>query len=219
MRVLGDGSHHDPFVLFDDYIVPSDASFPLHSHSGFEGFQYLFEGSTLFEDRKGISGAIGPGGARRFVCTGDFEHSERPLGGIDAKGVLLWVKLPAGLRSMPQLYRQSDAGSLPLREEGGLSVRTVVGKGSPLGSVLPLTMEIVEGAGRFRTEFGPRENGLLYVRSGSVRFDGRGSVAGQGYAIDGPCSLDLEASVPTVMVIARGERTMEAIVQSGGHIL
>jgi hypothetical protein len=219
LRILGEGVHHDPFVLFDDYVVPPDASFPMHPHNGFEGFQYLFEGSTLFEDLKGNSGSIGPGGARRFVCTGGFNHSERPLDGLAARGALLWVKLPSEKRDSAQLYQQASSGELPLREEGGMRIRTVVGSGSVLGSVIPVSMEVVEGAGQLRYGLDECENGLIYVRTGEVIVEGQTINSGEGLAIFGPVDMAISARGPAVMVVVKGSRIGEPIVQEGGDVL
>lgn len=218
LRFLGEGTYLDPFVLFDDYSIPQDAYFPLHPHSGFEGFQFLVEGSTRYEDGYGNIGTIGPGGARRFLCRDGFEHSERPLNGLEVKGFLLWVRVPRGGPRVPSIYGQVTSEEIPFRNEGGLNVRTVVGAGSPMGSIVPFSMEVIEGSGALKLDLSDNENAFLYISKGSALLGKMPVNPGQGLLFRGQLSSRIAISQGSLAVLARGRAMGGDIVQEGPFV-
>ncbi|MCU0799120.1 MAG: pirin family protein [Candidatus Thermoplasmatota archaeon] len=218
LRFLGEGIHLDPFVLFDEYTVPHDAFFPMHPHSGFEGFQFLLEGSTRYEDGYGNVGTIGPGGARRFLCTDGFKHSERPQNGLEVKGILLWVRLPKGELEISRTYRQVAPEEIPVRYEGGLKVRTVVGTPSSLGSLVPITMEIMEGSGTLDLELSGPENAFIYVSRGRALAGEMSADPGEGLLFRGPLSSRIAIAHGALAVLARGKAMGGHFVQEGPFV-
>jgi redox-sensitive bicupin YhaK (pirin superfamily) len=218
LRLLGEGTHLDPFVLFDDYTIPIDASFPFHPHSGFEGFQFLMEGSTRYEDDRGNVGVIGPGGARRFLCTEGFRHSERPVGEATVRGFLLWVRLPRGIAQPSRLFRQVSRDDIPVSSDDGLRVRTVVGPGSPLGSSVPFSFEVLERVGTLDLHLEEGENCLVHVSSGSASFNGAVARKGEGLLMNGPLRGVLAITERSVAALVKGRALGGFFIQDGPNV-
>lgn len=215
------GSHLDPFVLFDDYEISPGAFFPEHPHGGFEGFQILKEGRTLYKDNVSNEGAIDPGDVRRFVAGKGFRHSEKPDAEGIVRGYLLWAKIPDRMKDTPIIFKEVSADRIPLRNENGMVVRTIIGGGSPVDSLSDILWEVViaRNGGRYGVELQRDMNGFIYVSSGSVDVEGTVIGGGRGLIFQRGNSYNLELSAGTEMVFIDGKMTDEKIVQEGHFVL
>lgn len=215
-RLLGEGIHLDPFVLFDEYHVYPDSSFPMHGHSGFEGFQYLMSGGTRYEDNQGNTGDIHKGGTRRFVCGDDFEHSEFPLGRETVRGYLLWVVLPPDKRS-EVIYQQSNPKDLKKRTKESLTVTEII---SPLGSLRSYSdvyMSLMDGGGRWEFLLEEGESGFLYTSRGDVSVGGTKIPPKSGVVLKSGIN-HMESSGDSEFVTVKGKRSGLDIIQDGGFV-
>ena len=165
-------SRVNPFLLFDEFFVEQPAGFPMHSHSGFEAVTYMLEGAFEHEDSSGFSGRVDEGEAQRMVTGGGIRHSEMP--GTDGMnhGLQLWVDLPEELKSMEPEYGKGDVDSLPVKQDDGVTVKTIVGKGSPLQLKTPVEyflLEVSDGTS-FSKKLHEDYNHFVYVVSGEGKY-------------------------------------------------
>ena len=70
--------NHDPFVLWDHFLLEKGMGFPTHPHRGFEAITYIFEGSMEHKDNLGNHSRVYAKGAQRFTAGSGLEHSEMP---------------------------------------------------------------------------------------------------------------------------------------------
>jgi redox-sensitive bicupin YhaK (pirin superfamily) len=213
--IPGNIGHLDPFVIFDEYRIFPGAHFPEHPHGGFEGFQVLTEGRTIYRDNQGNEGSIGPGDVRRFVAGEGFRHSEEPDFNGTVKGYLLWIKIPASKKATPIIFNESRAETIPIREDKGFRIRTIIGPGSPVDTMTPVLWEIIEGYGRgtFDISLEDDENGFVYVSAGNVIFDGEKLGPGDAVIMNGPVSKTIGILGKSEIVNIKGKRLGEDIVQ------
>jgi hypothetical protein len=216
--IPGEVGHLDPFVLFDDYQVFKDSFFPEHPHSGFEGFQVLMEGRTLYEDNDGRKGSIDPWDVRRFVAGNGFRHSERPEYQGTVRGYLLWIKVPKQLSDTASIFREERKEDIPIRMEAGKKIRIIIGKGSPVETFTPVRWEIVESMEDeiiHSISKGENENGFVYIAEGEVASEDEVISKGEGGIIEGSGKIDLRMKKGTQMAVICGKKLHEPIIQNG----
>ena len=215
-RILGEGRHLDPFVLFDEYYVYPDASFPMHGHSGFEGFQYLMSGGTRYEDNHGNSGDIYKGGARRFVSGNSFEHSEVPLSRETVRGYLLWVVLPREKRE-EVFYHQISQENIKRRIEGDMTTTFIISPTKGLDSHSEVDMKLMEGSGENVVEIGKGESGFVYLSRGDLSVEGTLLVPGSAAVLE-VGDHELEYGGDTELVTVKAKRSGLDFIQEGGFV-
>lgn len=216
--IHGSMGHLDPFVIFDEYQIFSDAYFPRHPHSGFEGFQILMEGRTIYRDNQGKEGAIDPGDVRRFVAGDGFEHSEEPDYDGTVRGYLLWIKIPRNNRNTPVIFKEERSANIPVVEKNNLKIRMIMGEQSPVKTMTPVEWDLVESGetdGTIAIELDPEYNGFIYVSSGGVENDGLLIGKGEGAIMKGSGKVNLKVLPSTEMVVVKGRKLNEPIVQEG----
>lgn len=215
-----EGEHLDPFVLFDEYLITPDASFPMHPHGGFEGFQFLMEGSTEYSDNRGNTGLIRAGWARRFVPADGFMHSETPRHDGTTRGYLLWIKLPGDIEPDAPLFKETDPSGIPLTDDGRILMKRVLGEGSALETFTPVVMEVLktrEDAVYEITVEGDH-NGFIYVSQGKASVGGLEVYGKKGAVLSPGTSSQLQLEAGTEMVFVKGKRLGEEIVQEGHFV-
>lgn len=219
--IPNEGDHLDPFVLFDEYFVYPEASFPMHPHGGFEGFQFLMEGATEYNDVFGNKGLIKAGDARRFVPGQGFKHSEYPRSDDTVRGYLLWIKIPDNKRMNISTFFHELHGSEVFRREDDISIETrIFGEGGHMETHTPAVFKhyIFKKDGRMKFELACGWNGFVYVSSGSVSVCGVGIGEKEGAIIE-PCEVcEMTIEAGTEMVIAKGRMLDEEIVQEGHFV-
>ncbi|MDR2729082.1 MAG: pirin family protein, partial [Chitinispirillales bacterium] len=138
---------YDPFVLFDEFFVSKNASFPSHPHRGFEAVTYMLEGSFRHEDILGNSDEVGAFGVQRFTAGRGIVHSETPGDKSDvSRGLQVWINLPLRLKHIEPSYQRAAAQEIPAQRVEGGGVRTVIGPASPVKTLtetvyLDITLE------------------------------------------------------------------------------
>jgi quercetin 2,3-dioxygenase len=153
----------DPFLLFDhfafnDPIEGPIVGFPTHPHRGIETVTYMLEGRVRHRDSLGNMGLIGPGDVQWMTSGRGILHEEMPRQGADGRvnGFQLWVNLPAAEKMSRPRYQEVSAGTIPIVNKGGITVRVVAGEyegvRGPVTEIAarPLYMDVTLEAG---TEF------------------------------------------------------------------
>ena len=125
----------DPFLLFDHFAFndPHEgpiAGFPTHPHRGIETVTYMLEGNTRHRDSLGNMGVIGPGDVQWMTSGRGILHEEMPKRSPEGRvrGFQLWVNLPAAEKMSQPRYQDVLAGTIPIVEVDGVSVRLVAGE-------------------------------------------------------------------------------------------
>jgi len=219
-RLLGEGIHLDHFVLFDEYFIPSDASFPMHGHGGFEGVQFLMEGGTEYKDNHDNHGIITSMGARRFSAGPGFQHSEHPISDGPTRGYLLWIKLPSGNGWEKTTYQQMEPREIPLVVEDGFRKRTIVGRGSSMDTRVRVIFKHIISIenGVMNIYVKRRQNGFIYLSRGRISLDRIDLKPGDGLRLEEGRVHSIDIGVGTEFVYAVGDRIDEPIVQDGGYV-
>jgi redox-sensitive bicupin YhaK (pirin superfamily) len=218
--IPNDGEHLDPFVLFDEYYVDPDASFPMHPHGGFEGFQFLMNGTTEYKDVFGNIGSIEAGDVRRFVAGQGFKHSEYPMSNETVRGYLLWIKLPDTKKNISTYFQELHGGEV-YRQEDDISIETrIFGEGGRMDTHTPAVFKhyIFKKDARLKFELACGWNGFVYISSGSATICGVKIGDKEGIIID-PCeTCDMEIEQDTELVLVKGRILNEDIVQKGHFV-
>ncbi|MBC8072115.1 MAG: pirin family protein [Deltaproteobacteria bacterium] len=164
----------DPFVLLDDFDVREPAGFPQHPHRGFEAFTYMIDGEFHHADDLGNESSISTGGTQRFTSGRGARHSEMPGAGPSNRGLQLWVNLEASRKQMAPEYEGIAGADMPVREQDGLRVRTIVGPDSPVRLHTELDYLDVEllAARGWEREVTVGHNALVYVLDGELELLG-----------------------------------------------
>ena len=220
-RVIpNEGDHLDPFVLFDEYHVDPSASFPMHPHGGFEGFQFLMAGRTEYNDNLGNRGLIGKGEVRRFVAGPGFKHSEYPRSEETVRGYLVWLKLPQVSREEPTYFEELHGDEVMTVEDDTATTTTIFGEGSPLETHTPAVFKhyIFRRDHVMKFDITTGWNGLVYVSSGEVNACGLQLGDGEGAVFEPGEVCELVIKAPVEMVLLRGRMLEEDIVQEGHFV-
>lgn len=140
-----------PFVFFDHFgpITASpadDHDVRPHPHIGLATVTYLFEGAMQHRDSTGVSQRIEPGAINWMTAGQGIVHSERTpedLRGVARRshGLQLWAALPAEHEDVAPRFEHTPAARLPQRQEGGATLRLLIGRAhglaSPVGTLSP----------------------------------------------------------------------------------
>lgn len=137
-------SELDPFLLFDEMVLPKDsgdAGFPNHPHRGFETVTYMLSGRMEHGDAVGNKGVIGPGDAQWMTAGRGIVHSEMPVASNeDVHGFQLWVNLPNAKKMIPPRYQEVSKDDIPTVEGEGYEARLIAGTlGGTSGPVTDIT--------------------------------------------------------------------------------
>ncbi len=218
--VLRQRMNYDPFVLFDHFALEGGGGFPSHPHRGFEAITYLFSGAMHHQDNLGNDAVVHGGGAQCFTAGRGLIHSEMPDSNGHTSGIQLWINLPKRLKTMPPAYQQREGNALPETQEGGVTVRTIVGPGSPMTLHTPVVYrEIRLPAGtRFVQPVDVQWQGIVYVVNGDIKVAGNTVVMGNALLFAQQQQLEITAnSVAQVMLVA-GLPHGEPIHQHGPYV-
>jgi redox-sensitive bicupin YhaK (pirin superfamily) len=127
-----------PFIFLDHFgplVVPPGGDgmeVRPHPHIGLATVTYLFEGGIFHRDSLGYAQAIRPGDVNWMTAGGGIAHSERTepemrQSGFRMHGVQTWVALPQAHEETPPTFEHVAASRLPAWQEGGTSLRLIVG--------------------------------------------------------------------------------------------
>ena len=207
----------DPFVLWDHFDI-AKGGFPDHPHRGFEAITYLFAGGMKHADNLGNRGTVHAGGAQRFTAGSGIVHSEFPDG--HAAGIQLWINLPRRLKSLPAAYQQLQAGDIPETSANGVTIRTIVGEGSPLTLhtlVEYLDIRLQPGSALTR-QIQPGLRGFIYLVEGEMTVDSLVLKSGHALLVDQADKLKMAASSATQLMWCFGQPHGEPIRQHGPFV-
>ena len=153
-----------------------------HPHIGLSTVTWLFDGEVLHRDSLGTVQLIRPGEVNWMTAGTGIAHSERTPPHLVGKtstmhGLQMWVALPPDREDGPPSFQHASAGQLPLLEDGGVSLRLVLGEWnsqrSPVALASPTFYAVATlepGATlELETRFTER---ALYVVDGDVSLDG-----------------------------------------------
>ena len=126
-----------PFIFFDHLgpaaLAPGGGlDVRPHPHIGLATVTYLFDGEILHRDSLGSVQAIRPGDVNWMTAGRGIVHSERTPGHLRAAGgrvhgIQTWVALPRGHEEAAPAFAHHAAGTLPVVELPGVTVRVVAG--------------------------------------------------------------------------------------------
>ncbi|ATX82611.1 hypothetical protein Ga0123462_1764 [Mariprofundus ferrinatatus] len=209
--------NYDPFVLWDHFDI-SGGGFPDHPHRGFEAITYLFDGGMNHSDNLGNHGAIHGGGAQRFTAGRGLVHSEFPDG--HAHGIQLWINLPRRLKSIDPDYQQLQEREIPENCSDGVTVRTIVGTGSPLElhtEVEYLDIQLQPGS-TYRHNIASAFRGFVYAVAGKFTANGVMSENGQALFIESEQLIELKSEQGARLMWCFGNPHHEPINQHGPFV-
>ena len=202
-----------PFVFFDHFgpVVerPEDNhDVRPHPHIGLATVTYLFEGAMMHRDSTGVVQRIEPGAVNWMSAGRGIVHSERApddLRGSHAHrctACSCGSRCPRSTRRTSPSFQHVPAGSIPVVEQAGASVRVLVGTAfgavSPVRAASPtLYLDIALEAGASLTLPAAAER-AVYAIDAPVRLDGM-EVPARTLAL-------LDAGAPGLVEAAEGVR-------------
>ncbi|MBN1672019.1 MAG: pirin family protein [Kiritimatiellae bacterium] len=212
--------HYDPFVLLDEFFVDPTTGFPTHPHRGFEAVTYMLDGSFRHTDNLGNDSEVGAGGVQRFTAGSGLEHSEMPGPADRNHGFQLWVNLPRHLKGLPPSYQQVNPAAIPEDRQDWLTVRTVVGPGSPVALNTEVTyLDVrIENSRAFPVWIPDGHRGILYCYAGAFTADGAPVRPGHALFLEDMSSFTVRAAPSTRFVLISGKPHGEPIRLHGPFV-
>ena len=209
--------NYDPFVLCDHFDIDA-GGFPDHPHRGFEAITYMMDGGMQHADNLGNQSTVTAGGLQRFTAGKGLVHSEMPQG--RAVGIQLWINLPKRLKKVEPSYQQVDAANIPVDSNDGVTVRTLVGKGSPTKLLTPaMYLDVsLKAGGLFQKEVPENFRGFVYVLEGKLSLNQELVDQGNAAFFEHGTLLSLLAKEPSRLIICFGTPHGEPIVQRGPYV-
>ena len=213
-----------PFIFYDHMLrcelqPGKGLDVPPHPHIGIATVTYLFEGALVHRDSLGTVQEIRPGDVNWMIAGSGITHSERSTEAERDRASVLhgtqaWVALPRERESCPPDFRHIAAADIPQRETGGVRLRLLAGTGFGLQSPLhqASAMHYAEAAcARGSTLNLPRALGqrAAYIVTGAVSCAGRSYDAGQLLVFSDAADLELQALIPSRLMLLGGERFAE----------
>lgn len=126
-----------PFVFFDQMgpaeLAPGQGiDVRPHPHIGLATVTYLFDGSIVHRDSLGTVQTIEPGAVNWMTAGRGIVHSERSDTELRKRrqklyGIQIWVALPRDHEETEPAFTHYSAGSLPVSEGEGRTVRVIAG--------------------------------------------------------------------------------------------
>jgi redox-sensitive bicupin YhaK (pirin superfamily) len=181
-----------PFVFFDEMgpveLAPGKGlDVRPHPHIGLATVTYLFEGEILHRDSLGTVQAIRPGAVNWMAAGRGIVHSERTpeslrASGSSVWGVQTWIALPAAEEESQPSFSHHEG--LPMTQEGGVTVRVILGDLLGLSSPVPILSPTfyadvsIAATRRFAVPAQHEERGV-HVVEGAVIIGGEAIEAGE----------------------------------------
>lgn len=211
-------SYLDPFVLFDHFHVEQPHGFPEHPHRGFEAVTYMLNGAFTHKDSTGADKTVEEGGVQKVCMGSGVKHSEMPA--TDASdGLQLWVNLPQAKKDISASYQDAEAAELPVEDENNVTVKTVVGDGSPITLETDIEYrDIAIEGGSYTVEIQNGWNGFLYIISGEGTVSGREIEGGDLVVVEDGAELKAETGSSLRFVAVQGKPHNEEIRHHGPFV-
>ena len=208
-----------PFIFFDqmgpaEFITGQGIDVRPHPHINLATVTYLFEGEIMHRDSLGTEQPIKPGAVNWMSAGRGIVHSERTAPERKAKGQKLfgiqsWVALPRDAEESAPNFAHHDAHALPVIEDGGKSVRLVVGsafgKTSPVQTASEMIYaDIALEAGAAIPIDATHEERGLYLVSGNVEIAGDRFGPGQLLVLRPGDAISVRAATPARFLLLGG---------------
>ena len=195
-----------PFIFFDqmgpgEFLTGKGLDVRPHPHIGLSTVTYLFDGAIQHRDSLGSDQSIVPGDVNWMTAGRGITHSERTA--VAARthsnrlfGIQSWVALPRQHEETQPGFVHHAAGTLPVVEDGGATLRLIAGHGWGLRAPVRTPSELfyadaalLPGAPLPMPD--DHEERAAYVvqgevEVGGVRFDAGRLLLLGGAAMDGP---------------------------------
>ncbi len=209
-----------PFC-FVDHMGPhsamgaADGGVGPHPHIGLSTVTYLFDGEILHRDSLGTEQLIRPGDVNWMTAGRGIVHSERTPAHLLGKptsmhGLQVWVGLPSALEESEPSFQHAPKASLPFLEQGGTSLRVVLGEWlgerSPVRVASPtfyVVAELEPGAELELPASYPER--AVYVVDGDVGLDGTSLTGRQMGVLTPGASGTLTAITKSRVAVLGGE--------------
>jgi redox-sensitive bicupin YhaK (pirin superfamily) len=208
-----------PFTFFDHFgpvAMPAGRGMDVrpHPHIGLATVTYLFEGEIVHRDNLGSVQEIMPGDVNWMTAGGGIVHSERTSPvlrqtGFRMHGIQTWVALPMADEEAAPAFEHIEMARLPAWQEGGASLRLIVGtyKGyvSPTRHFSPIfyiAAEMPVGASfAVSPEHGER---AVYVADGDIRIGERILAVGDMAVLSSGASAEIVAGAGGAKIMLCG---------------
>ncbi len=176
-----------PFIFFDhfgpaEFRAGAGLDVRPHPHIGLSTVTYLFDGEIMHRDSLGTALAIRPGEINWMTAGRGIVHSERTdsalrTTGSPIHGLQMWVALPAANEEIAPGFAHHATGEFPIVEDGGKTVRVVVGSLYGAASPVPVLHETMFGdftlkAGTSVPIDTAHEERAIYVLDGTIDIAG-----------------------------------------------
>lgn len=224
----------DPFLLFDHFAFNNPIEgpirgFPTHPHRGIETVTYMLEGTVRHRDSLGNAGTIGEGDVQWMTSGRGILHEEMPRRSESGNiyGFQLWVNLPAAQKMSQPRYQEVTAGSIPVIEKDGATIRLVAGEvdgvRGPVTEIAaaPLYMDVKLAPGsRFSYPIPSGHTALAYVFHGTGEFAGEvvESVSMVVFKDDGD-GIEVKTDAGVQFMLIAGAPFKEPIVPYGPFVM
>ncbi len=211
----------DPFVLWDHFTLDSGRGFPDHPHRGFEAITYMFDGGMNHKDNLGNESFVTAGGAQRFTAGSGLVHSEIPAETGISNGIQLWINLPRRLKQVDAEYQQVNANEFPVQNIEGGTVKTIVGKNSPLLSKTTIIYQHVtlNKDGIYKLNLpSSGMRGIVYVMQGSISVNSTNIHTDQAAFVEAEALVEFIATKNSEFMVCMGMPHGEPIHQHGPFV-
>ncbi len=178
-------------VINEDQVQPGKG-FDTHGHSDMEIISYVLEGALEHKDSLGTGSVIRPGDVQRMTAGTGVRHSEYNASDVDPVHFLqIWI-MPEKKGLEPSYEQKAFSDS----EKRG-KLRLVGSRDGREGSVtihqdVDLYASLLDAGDRIDFDLSDQRHGWLQVARGSVKLDGKMLRAGDGVAMTGAASHEIE---------------------------
>ena len=214
-----------PFIFLDHFgplVVPPGGDgmeVRPHPHIGLATVTYLFEGGIFHRDSLGYAQAIRPGDVNWMTAGSGIAHSERTepemrQSGFRMHGVQTWVALPREHEETAPTFEHVAASRLPAWQEGGTSLRLIVGtyagRTAPTTHFSPIFYVAAEMPAAAKIAVTPdhAERGV-YVAAGTATIGDRQLVVGDLALLAAGAVVDLLAGADGAKLMLLGGTTLD----------
>lgn len=206
-----------PFVFFDQMgpvklAAGGGLDVRPHPHIGLATVTYLLEGEILHRDSLGTVQPIRPGEVNWMIAGRGIVHSERTPAELRAfgprlSGVQTWVALPREEEECEPAF--SHHAQLPVVEDGGVTLRLILGDLLGLASPVPILSPTlyadigIQATRRFAVP-AKHEERALYILEGDIAVGPQSFAAGDMVVLTPGSEVIVEARTATRMLLFGG---------------
>lgn len=213
-----------PFVFFDHFGPSDERPETLHDvrphpHIGLATVTYLFDGAIHHRDSIGSDQVIEPGAVNWMSAGRGIVHSERRPERLKDSiysnhGLQLWAALPVALEESEPSFTHVAAAEIPAVEQGGVTVRVLIGEVFGVKSPVPAAggtvfLDVEMPAGSSLQLPLLAEEMAIYTVSGGVSVDGESLQPAEMSVLPTSSGCVLKADGPVRLVVVGGDALVE----------